>query len=701
MTRQEAAQAVWTGMMLARRAKAEGIAVLGVGEMGIGNTTTSSAVLSCLLELPACETVGRGGGVSDKGFARKREIIDAAITRYAPDRGDPVDVLSKLGGFDIAAMCGAFLGAAARRLPVVVDGYISAVAALCACRIAPACADYLFASHISCERGYVPWPDMGDAMREAGIPLLSLEGAAPVASFDIVGMHVPHEMAVTNFLEALDLAGIPLLAADRTEDNPIIVAGGPSVYNPEPYAAFFDAILIGEGEESLLEICQLHRRLRDEGVSRAQIVEQLATVAGTYVPSLYEVRHDEPCSPHGYTVPREGKDVPPVVYKRVVEDFGATNPLSQSCVPYAQLVHDRLSIEILRGCARGCRFCQAGMTYRPVRERSADQIVSSVIQGLEKTGYDEVSLTSLSTTDHSCIRDVLGRLNRRLEDTGIRVSIPSQRLDSFGVDMAESVAGEKKGGLTFAPEAGSQRMRDIINKNVTEEDLDRAAKAAFEAGWNRMKLYFMMGLPGERDEDIMAIANLADHVLELGRSVVPKARRGSISVSISVSVFIPKAATPFQWCPQLDYDDVKRRQKLLITSVRNRAVRVHYHDAETSLIEAALSRAGRDMTPVVIDAWRSGSRFDAWVEHFSLDNWKEAAAKNGIDLNELVHLPYELDWRLPWEHVSPGCTRGFLEREYRRSLEGVTTPDCTRTSCTGCGICPTLHAKNVLMGDRA
>lgn len=557
------------------------------------------------------------------------------------------------------------------------------------------------AEGISCERGYVPWPDMGDAMREAGIPLLSLEGAAPVASFDIVGLHVPHEMAVTNFLEALDLAGIPLLAADRGEDDPIIIAGGPSVYNPEPYAAFFDAILIGEGEESLLETCQLHRRLRDEGVPRAQIVEQLASIAGNYVPSLYEVRHDEPCSPHGYTVPREGKDAPTVVYKRVVEDFGATNPLSQSCVPYAQLVHDRLSIEILRGCARGCRFCQAGMTYRPVRERSADQIVSSVIQGLEKTGYDEVSLTSLSTTDHSCIRDVLGRLNRRLEDTGIRVSIPSQRLDSFGVDMAESVAGEKKGGLTFAPEAGSQRMRDIINKNVTEEDLDRAAKAAFEAGWNRMKLYFMMGLPGERDEDIVAIANLADHVLELGRSVVPKARRGSISVSISVSVFIPKAATPFQWCPQLDYDDVKRRQKLLITSVRNRAVRVHYHDAETSLIEAALSRAGRDMTPVIIDAWRSGSRFDAWVEHFSLDNWKEAAAKNGIDLNELVHLPYELDWRLPWEHVSPGCTRGFLEREYRRSLEGVTTLDCTRTSCTGCGICPTLHAKNVLMGDRA
>ena len=554
---------------------------------------------------------------------------------------------------------------------------------------------------VSCERGYVPWPDMGDAMREAGVPLLSLEGAAPVAAFDLVGFHIPHEMACTNYLEALDLAGIPLMASDRADDDPLVMGGGPSVYNPEPLAPFFDLILIGEGEEAMPEVCRLHRRLRDEGASRAQILEALAHVDGIYVPSLYEVCFDDPCSPHGYTVPREGADVPSVVYKRVVKDFGATETLAQSCVPYAQLVHDRLSVEILRGCARGCRFCQAGMTYRPVRERTADQIVDSVLEGLERTGYDEVSLTSLSTTDHSCIREVLGRLNHELEDTGIRVSIPSQRLDSFGVDMAESVAGEKKGGLTFAPEAGSQRMRDIINKNVTEQDLDRAAKAAFEAGWNRMKLYFMMGLPGERDEDIVAIANLADHVLELGRSVVPKSRRGSISVSISVSVFIPKAATAFQWCPQLDYDDVKRRQHLLVTSVRNRAVRVHYHDAETSLLEAALSRAGRDMAPVILEAWRNGARFDAWTEYFSLDRWKAAAARCGLDLYEIVHQPYELDWHLPWEHVSPGCTRGFLEREYRRSLEGVTTPDCTRTSCTGCGICPRLKAKNVIVGERA
>ena len=401
---------------------------------------------------------------------------------------------------------------------------------------------------ISCERGYVPWVDMADEMRRAGVPLLSLEGAAPLTSFDVVGFHVPHEMACTNYLEAMDLAGIPFYASDRGEDDPLVIAGGPSVYNPEPLAPFFDAILIGEGEESIVEVCRAHQRLRDAGATREEILRGIAEVPGTYVPALYEVKHDETSTVHGYAVPREGERVPPVVYKRVVKDFGATDPVSQSVIPYAQLVHDRLSVEVLRGCARGCRFCQAGITYRPVRERSADQVVSAVMRGLAETGYDEVSLTSLSTTDHSCCEQILSRLNRRLEDTGISVSIPSQRLDSFGVDMALQVAGEKKGGLTFAPEAGSQRMRDVINKGVTEEDLDRAVKAAFEAGWRRCKLYFMMGLPGERDEDIVAIAELADHVLELAREVVPKGQRGGISISISVSVFIPKASTPFQWC---------------------------------------------------------------------------------------------------------------------------------------------------------
>ena len=553
---------------------------------------------------------------------------------------------------------------------------------------------------ISCERGYVPWIDMADAMREAGVPLLSLEGAAPLSSFDVVGLHLPHEMACTNMLETLDLAGIPLHAADRGEDDPLVISGGPSVYNPEPLAPFIDAFLIGEGEEHIVEVCRAHERLRDAGATRLEILRELAKIPGTYVPSLYEVRHDEACTPHGYTVPRAGEDVPEVVHKRVVADFGATDPVPQSVVPFAQLVHDRLSIEVLRGCARGCRFCQAGMTYRPVRERTPDQIVSAVMRGLEKTGYDEVSLTSLSTTDHSCCPEVLSRLNRRLADTGTRISIPSQRLDSFGIDMALQVAGEKKGGLTFAPEAGSQRLRDVINKNVTEDDLERATRAAFEAGWRRVKLYFMMGLPGETDEDIVAIANLADRTYEIAGEVVPPAQRGGVSVSISCSVFIPKAATPFQWCAQTPDDEVKRRQQLLLRSVRNRAVRVHYHDADTSLLEAVLSRGGRDIAPVILGAWRRGARFDAWTEQFDLSRWEEAAAEAGIDLREVATEPFDLDARLPWEHVSPGVSRGYLLREYRKALEGTTTADCSRTSCTGCGVCPTLHADNILAGER-
>ena len=323
------------------------------------------------------------------------------------------------------------------------------------------------------------------------------------------------------------------------------------------------------------------------------------------------------------------------------------------------------------------------------------------MRGLEKTGYDEVSLTSLSTTDHSCVKEILTRLNHRLEGTGVSVSVPSQRLDSFGVEMALAVAGEKKGGLTFAPEAGSQRLRDIINKNVTEEDLERAVRAAFEAGWRRCKLYFMMGLPGETDEDIVAIAELADHVLDIAREVVPKGQRGGLSVSISVAVFIPKAWTPFQWCAQLDDDEVKRRQQLLLKSVRNKAVRVHYHDAETSLIEAVLSRGGRALAPVILGAWERGQRFDAWSEHFELSRWLDAAAACGFDLREVAHEEFPFDARLPWEHTSPGVSRGFLEREWRRALAGKTTADCTRGSCTGCGVCPTLGAENVLMGERS
>ena len=557
------------------------------------------------------------------------------------------------------------------------------------------------AEGISCERSYVPWVDMAALMRENDVPLLALESASPVASFDVVGFTLAHEMACTNIIEALDLARIPIRACERAEDDAIVVAGGPSAFNCEPFAPMLDAVMLGDGEDSIVEVCSMVRDLRAQGASRAQILRSLATIQSVYVPSLYDIVVDETTTRWGRAVPRPGTGAPDVVVKRVVGDFAATDPLPTMLVPYMQAVFDRLSVEVLRGCARGCRFCQAGIIYRPVRERPADQVVAACSAGLAATGYDEVSLTSLSTTDHSQCAEMLHRLNANLADTGTRVSIPSQRLDSFGVDMALEVAGQKKGGLTFAPEAGSQRMRDVINKNITEEDLERAARNAFECGWRRMKLYFMMGLPTETDEDVIAIPRLAERVLEIGREVVPKGERGGLSVSISVAVLVPKPHTPFQWCGQLTLEEVRRRQRLLLDSTRSRAIRVSYHDAETSVVEAVLSRSGREAFELILEAWRRGCRFDAWTDQFSYERWHEAGASLGMDLEAIASADYDLDCHLPWEHTTPGADPGFLRREWRRALGGVTTPDCTFTSCTGCGICPTTRSHNVIWGERS
>lgn len=553
---------------------------------------------------------------------------------------------------------------------------------------------------ISCERCYLPWPDMGDLMREEDVPLLALESAAPLASFDMVGFSIAHELAGTNVIEALDLARIPVRAAERAEEDPIVVAGGPGIWNAEPLAPMFDAFLLGEGEEHIVEVAEAIRRGRREGLSRKEIVASLVEVPGTYVPSAYDYVYDGEGTPFGYAVPKEGGGAPEVVFRRVANDFAASDPCTGTIVPCMETVQDRLSIEVLRGCARGCRFCQAGMTYRPVRERDADTVVAACVKGLEQTGYDEVSLMSLSTTDHSQCAQILHRLNRRFEGEGVRVAIPSQRLDSFGVEMAVEAAGPKRGGLTFAPEAGSQRLRDVINKNVTEEDLERAARNAFENGWQRMKLYFMMGLPGETDDDIRAIPALAERVLEIGREVVPKGKRGSLGVSISVAVFVPKAHTPFQWCGQLPIDEVRRRQALLLESCHDRAIKVSYHDAETSILEGALSKMGREGFDLIEAAWRRGCRFDAWTDRFDFDAWSDAAAEVGVDLGAVASEPLDLDARLPWDHTSPGVDKGYLQREWRRALAGQTTPDCTRESCTGCGICPNLGVHNVLAGDR-
>ena len=551
---------------------------------------------------------------------------------------------------------------------------------------------------IACERAYTPWIDMADLMRRRDLPLFSMESCFPVASFDMVGIQLPHELAASNIVETLDLAGIPLMARDRAQDDPIVCGGGPSVYNPEAVCELYDCIMVGDGEEVIVEVACCIRDMRAANAPRADILAALAQIPGVYVPLLYRAEEDSFGRTH--VVPVEGSGAPEKVVKRVVADFKALDPVNTTLVPYPQVVQDRLAVEVLRGCARGCRFCQAGMTYRPVRERPADQIVAAVMRGLACTGYDQVSLTSLSTTDHSNLEDVLRRLNANLSGKGISVSLPSERLDSFGVEMAKLVAGEKKGGLTFAPEAGTQRMRDVINKGVTEDDLMNAVSASFSQGWLRMKLYFMIGLPTETDEDVLGIAELCRRALELARASVPPSKRCAVRIGTSVAVFIPKAQTAFQWCGQTPPEEVRRRQKLLADAVP-RGVDLRYHDYASSFLEAVLSRSGREALPLILEAHRLGARFDAWSDQFKLEIWQQAAENIGFDMQRAACEPFEVGDPLPWDHISAGVSSRWLEREWERALEGTLTPDCTMTKCSGCGVCPSLHVDNDLERSRA
>jgi radical SAM family uncharacterized protein len=536
---------------------------------------------------------------------------------------------------------------------------------------------------VSAERAFLPWIDMITQMREHGIPLFGMESQLPLADCDLLGITLPHELAFSNVLEALDLAGIPQQAADRGDDMPLVLGGGPCVFNPEPFAFIFDAILIGEGEEAIVEIIELHKALKAQGLSRRQVLEQLAGVPGVYVPLLQDPARDRF-----------------LVEKRLLQDFDAYPPVVEQVVPYVECAHDRLTIEILRGCTRGCRFCQAGMIYRPVRERSADTIVDSVMRGLACTGFDEVSLTSLSTTDHSQIAQVLRRLNQALADTGIGVSIPSQRMDAFGVEMAYLVAGSKKAGLTFAPEAATQRLRDVINKNVSEDDIITAVEQAFTAGWRRCKLYFMIGLPGETDEDVAAIAHLANRVYAAAKDAVPDNQRGNVRLNISVALFVPKAGTPFQWCGQISREEAARRIQVIREAGLHKGVDMSWHDPVSSMLEAVISRGGRDLGALLQAAWRHGARFDAWSEQFNFAAWQDAANECGIDLQAYASRDFDTQDTLPWDHISSGVDKGYLELEYQRSLAGDTTVDCSFDSCTSCGACDNLGAQVRLGGGQ-
>lgn len=558
---------------------------------------------------------------------------------------------------------------------------------------------------VSPERVFLPWIDMIDEIRAADLELFSLENYLSVRTLDILGITIPHELSYTSILEILDLSNIPFKSKDRHSLEtrisempfPLLVGGGPCVFNPEPVADVFDLFFVGEGEEAIIEIVECFREHRAQDSKLIDLLEALADIPGVYIPSFYDIAYE---GAEVVSISPTNEHALAVVDKRIIDDLSRLDVLTTPIVPYMDVVHNRYAFEILRGCTRGCRFCQAGMTYRPVRERSADEIVNAAVCGIRETGFDELSLTSLSSADHSQLEEVLRRLNRRFEESATSVSLPSLRVDAFSIDMARLMAGSgRKTGLTFAPEAGSQRMRDVINKNVTEEQLLETISEAFSSGWLRVKLYFMIGLPFEEDEDIVAIGELAEKVYARALELVPKSKRGAVTISVSASSFVPKPHTPFQWEPQISMQEIKRKQAILRESIKTRAIKLSYHDADISSVEGVLARGDRRVLEAIIKAWEEGSRFDAWSEQFSYERWEKAFESSGIDDLNIATRSRDANELLPWAHISTGVTNAYLLKERKRAREGVTTVDCSFDECTACGVCP-KYGVDVILGSK-
>lgn len=537
---------------------------------------------------------------------------------------------------------------------------------------------------VYCERVFAPWIDMEEEMRKRDIHLFALETGHEITDFDFVGFTLQYEMCYTNVLNMLDLADIPLLTSERTSDDPFICAGGPCAYNPEPIADFIDFFMMGEGEEIICEIIDVYNEWKKSGSrNRKEYLEKIADIEGIYVPSFYDVEYNSDNTVKSVT-PND-KHAKPVVKKRIMLDFDKTDTPDKIIVPFGEIVHDRVMLEIFRGCIRGCRFCQAGYVYRPVRERNPDTLLCLADRLLESSGYDEISLSSLSTSDYTGLKELTDGLIEKTVHKKIGLSLPSLRIDNFSLDLMNRVQAVRKSGITFAPEAGTQRLRDVINKNITEDDILNSVSMVFGGGWTNIKLYFMIGLPLETEDDILGIAELAEKVLNKYFEIPKEKRAKNINITVSTSSFVPKPFTAFQWEAQNDRKTLLEKQALLKNAIKSRKIRYIYHDSKTSFLEGVFSRGDRRLGKVIYSAHKKGCKFDSWDECFKFDAWNEAFEENGIDPAFYNQRKREYSEILPWDHISVGITKEFFMRESERARAVQITPNC-REQCSGCGV---------------
>lgn len=535
-----------------------------------------------------------------------------------------------------------------------------------------------------CERVFAPWEDFEKLMRENNIPLYGLESLDPVKEFDFIGFTLQYELCYTNVLNMLDLAGLPVKAKERTDNMPIVVAGGPCVCNPEPLADFIDLFIIGEGEEVNLELMDLYAGMKKRGYSKKAFLEAAAEIEGIYVPSFYDVSYNEDGTVK--SVVPNNTHAPETVKKRIIKNLDEVFYPEEFVVPYCEIVHDRAVVEVLRGCIRGCRFCQAGFIYRPFREKRADTICSQTKALCESTGYDEVSLASLSTSDLTDIESTLKKLSEYTENEKINLSLPSMRIDRFSEEIVQQLQKVRKSGLTFAPEAGTQRLRDVINKNITEDEIMNACRLAFDSGYTAVKLYFMLGLPTETDEDIEGIAELADRISDLFYQNPNRPRGKHLQISISCATFVPKPFTPFEFEPQASEEEIRHKQRLLLDSIRSKKrINVSWHNYKVSILEAVLAKGDRRLGDAVYEAWKCGCKFDGWDEFYRYDIWREVFERLGIDVDFYALRTRSYDEIMPWQHLDYFVSRDFLIRENQKAHNAETTPDCRR-KCSGCGL---------------